>query len=267
MNIEAIGNDWGNPNRAEISRFLTGVTDPIASNMERKPECGILVKNKEDKSGNSGEYPKKHYRSPNESDSNQPHFVSLVSKYGRWSQLTLQFSHEFCHVLLNSDRLGPNFEKSEAAWFDEVVCVVASLYTLKRFAEGPSDFVNEWWKGKGGSILPQEYLEEHQRKVKIKKGYPSKKQFKQWLKDNEPKMRGDPYLAYENVDRFYDRVIADQLLPLFWGESKAGWNAVCGLPTSKLMLAEYLIEWRDALQSNEQRRFVSSVMKKLLVGT
>ena len=60
-----------------------------------------------------------------------PITIRLTARDHLWSKFAYQFSHEFCHVLSNYERLGdgPN------NWFHEALCELASVFTLRRMAE------------------------------------------------------------------------------------------------------------------------------------
>ena len=64
-----------------------------------------------------------------------PSPFSSLPRNRKWSQLAYQFSHEFCHVLSNYERLRDNPNN----WFHEALCELASVFTLRRMAERLAD--------------------------------------------------------------------------------------------------------------------------------
>ncbi|MBM83025.1 MAG: hypothetical protein CMJ78_20890 [Planctomycetaceae bacterium] len=58
------------------------------------------------------------------------YIVKLDTGANAWAQCAFQFAHEFCHVLCNYRNV-PN----QQLWFEETLCEVASLYSLRRMGE------------------------------------------------------------------------------------------------------------------------------------
>lgn len=67
------------------------------------------------------------YRLPNET----LYTVMLSVRDSYWAQYAHQFSHEFCHIISGYDKLKNNSNN----WFHEVICEIASVFTVRRMAE------------------------------------------------------------------------------------------------------------------------------------
>lgn len=57
------------------------------------------------------------------------HFIFLNTKDNRWCQWVYQFSHEYCHHLIDGSLSG---EWSDLLWFEETICELSSLYNLNK---------------------------------------------------------------------------------------------------------------------------------------
>lgn len=57
------------------------------------------------------------------------HIIFLSVKDNHWCQWVYQFSHEYCHHLINGTLSG---EWSDLMWFEETICELSSLYNLNR---------------------------------------------------------------------------------------------------------------------------------------
>ena len=174
--------------------------------------------------------PMTHYRpSPND-----PFFVQLTARDKRWAQFAYQFSHEFCHVLSDYERLGegPN------GWFQEAICEIASVFTLRRMAERwPSSPPYPNWSDYAGQLASyvENCLSKEERRL------PEGMTLSPWLLSEEESLRQDRYQRDKNA------VVAYTLLPIFESEPSA-WNAIRSLPTSSAMFQAYLIEWHTMVE-------------------
>lgn len=59
----------------------------------------------------------------------EQHFIFLMTKDNRWCQWVYQFSHEYCHHLINGSLSG---EWSDLLWLEETICELSSLYNLNK---------------------------------------------------------------------------------------------------------------------------------------
>ncbi len=63
--------------------------------------------------------------------SNQALIGLSINDLKYWAQIAFQFSHEYCHYLINS----PINPQPKGEWFEEVICECASRFTLLRLNE------------------------------------------------------------------------------------------------------------------------------------
>ena len=159
-----------------------------------------------------------------------PITIRLTARDDLWSKFAYQFSHEFCHVLSNYERLGdgPN------NWFHEALCELASVFTLRRMAE-------RWpilppypnWADYASALYDyaDDLLENENHQL------PKGLTLANWLTMHEEEIRRDPYIRDKNA------IVAYRLLPLF-EQDPNGWNALRSLPDSHGSLLEYLADWQ-----------------------
>ena len=57
------------------------------------------------------------------------HIIFLATKDNLWCQWVYQFSHEYCHHLIDGSLSG---EWSDLLWFEETLCELSSLYNLNK---------------------------------------------------------------------------------------------------------------------------------------
>ncbi len=169
--------------------------------------------------------PKIRYRPSDEN----PYVVQLTARDRHWSRFTYQFSHEFCHILSDYERL----RESPNGWFHEALCELASIFSLRRMAEtwtSQPPFPN--WSEYAGSL--GSYAEE----ILLRKEHqlPAGITLSLWLASEETVLRKDRYLRDKNG------LVACSLLPIFESES-TGWNAILNMPDSSTMIKDYLLEW------------------------
>ena len=167
-----------------------------------------------------------------------PITIQLTALDRKWSQFAYQFSHEFCHVLSNYERLRNNPNN----WFHEALCELASMFTLRRMAERwPTQPPYPNWADYAPSLAS--YADDRLNNENSR--LPTGLALGNWLSAHEEQLRSDPYLRDLNA------VVAYQLLPTFEAEP-TGWNAVRNLPDSSGRLMEYLSDWHDSVASTDQ---------------
>ena len=174
--------------------------------------------------------PRTHYRpSPND-----PFFIQLTATNRSWAQFAYEFAHEICHVLSGYERM----RGSRNSWFHEVLCELASVFTLRRMAEGwPSSPPYPNWATYAAelSTYADKYLSREERRL------PTSMTLSAWLLSEEDSLRQDCCKRDKNA------VVAYTLLPIFESEP-AGWNAIRRLPNSSAMFEDYLREWHSLVE-------------------
>ena len=157
-------------------------------NAGRRPECGVYMG------------PEKY-----------GHQIHLDCGLSDLCQAVFQFSHVYCHHLINGPLDGTDFRG--LLWLEEVICTTMSLYVLRRLGEIP------WLVQKCtrlGYRTPQSYLE------LVCKHYPfePRMQSREWLlREAIPVLRSGTY-----QERLYI-LSAFLLLPLFESETSL-WRIV-----------------------------------------
>ena len=186
--------------------------------------------------------PRTHYRpSPND-----PFFIQLTATNRSWTQFAYEFAHEACHVLSGYERM----RGSRNSWFHEVLCELASVFTLRRMAEGwPSSPPYPNWSNYAAelSTYADKYLSREERR--LLKGTT----LSDWLLSEEESLRQDCCQRDKNA------VVAYTLLPIFESEP-AGWNAIRRLPDSSAMFRDYLLEWHRLVEPAD-KPFVALVLR------
>jgi hypothetical protein len=157
-----------------------------------------------------------------------------------WAQYAYQFSHEFCHGLMdhanNWRRLWHSGDHANQ-WVEETFCETASLFALRAMGKSwqtKPPFGN--WKdyAKHLTAYAQDRIDDPKHQL------PAGKTFTAWLGEVLPVQR-------KKWTRENNTIVAKQLLPLFEADP-SGWDA---LPTLNLCareplktLARFMEEWR-----------------------
>lgn len=243
--IRVEGGGWGRAGNAEIEALLYAVADELLMQVPKKLVTPIVVTHSE--------------RSPIALYEKGPHgeyLVHLSAQDRRWAQFAYQFAHELCHVLSNyEESVGADTTKYNQ-WFEEALCETASLYTLRSLAARweASDPAPEW--AAHASAL-RDYAErligEGHRQL------PAGTALAAWLRQNEERLRHDPYLREKN------EVIANLLLPLFERDPE-NWETLRYLnldpADARNTLRQYLHNWY-ANAPEGHKSFLASVLKLL----
>ena len=175
--------------------------------------------------------PRVLYRSSTE----EPISILLSAHNRLWSKFAYQFSHEFCHVLSDYERLRENPNN----WFHEAICEVASLFTLRRMAKRwliEPPFPN--WKDYANHLA--DYTKEVLSRPEAQ--LPKGDTLRCWLSLHEAELRRDSY------QRDMNALVAKQLLPTFESVPE-GWNAIRKFPSSSAKFPFYLREWHSSVDS------------------
>jgi len=233
---------WGKAQPAAIETVLYSVADELMSRLPNKLAAPIVITHTDSapvalyERGPSGEYR-----------------VQLHATGESWHLYVYEFAHELCHILSNyEEHVGPETVKYNQ-WFEETLCETASLFALKSLAAT--------WE----SAPPEPRLAEEAKKLRrffehlIAEGHrqlPHDTPLFNWLRDNEQRLRDDPYRRNEN------EVVANLLLPLFQ-ENPQNWAALNYLnldPTdARNSLSEYLRHWYQNAPP-EHKGFIGGIL-------
>jgi hypothetical protein len=242
LSIRVDGGGWGNACTQDIETVLYSVADELLARVPAKLNTPIVVTHSH---GN----PIALY----DKGANGEYRVQLHARDQRWSQLAYEFAHELCHIMSNyEENVGADTVKHNQ-WFEETLCEAASLYTLRSMAatwESPGDDAR--WAHLAPNLrkfADQLVAEGHRR---LPDGTP----LATWLRDNEQRLRNDPYLRDKN------EAIANLLLPLF-EENPDSWDALHYLNLdpgdARNDFGQYLRNWY-ANAAPGHRAFVASVL-------
>lgn len=162
-----------------------------------------------------------------------------------WCQYAYQFAHELCHVLCGFREGGDDHK-----WFEETLCELASIYTMRRMAE-------EWEKSppypnwRDYSKALRSYADD----VVEKREALDLKQLAAFYAKEKESLRGTA------TQRDKNGRMAAALLPLF-EEKPERWEAVRWLnaarPRGKASFGEFLKNWRDA-SPQKHRAFIEQI--------
>ena len=228
MQIKVLPYDWGEAQRHDIKVLLTDTASHL-NRLLRSPFDGLIHIER----SNDG-VPRVLYRSSTE----EPISILLSARNKLWSKFAYQFSHEFCHVLSDYERLKENPNN----WFHEAICEVASLFTLRRMAhrwltEPP--FPN--WKYYAKHLM--NYTQEIFSRPEVQ--LPEDVSLKTWVSLHEEALRRDCYQRNKNT------LVAKQLLPIF-KSTPEGWNAISRFPSSSAKFPFYLDDWHSSVESADK---------------
>ena len=211
--------DWGGASMADVSKVLRSAADTL---WVQAPERRLAPIHVEPKGGPIVLFkrgPGGVYR------------VRLNTGGTYWAQYAFQFAHEFCHILCR-------YESTEKAnkWFEESVCETASLFALRRMADGwktHPPYPN--WRDFAPHLAS--YAADRIKTARPPEGTT----LAQWYRTHAD------HLRTHSCDRPKNEIVAGVLLPLF--EAKpARWQAVqylnAGARPEPRTFAAYLADWR-----------------------
>ena len=203
-------NGWGDARPVDIARLLTDAASHINREL-RNPVVGTI---------NVLSAPATDHTPRTLVQYSRPgsYSVQLTATERCWSQYAFQFSHEFCHVMIDPHRSEGGSGANQ--WLDEAVCEVASMFVLRRMAKRWAvDPPYPNWSSYAVSIT--EYVNE--RMDKPEHTMPSGVSLHEWFLSNEETLRRDPHQRDKNA------VVAYNWLPIF-EIYPALWNAARCLP-------------------------------------
>ncbi|MDO2453454.1 hypothetical protein [Enterobacter asburiae] len=206
MSIKIIPLHWGDAEITDIQKVLESVINIMDTYFESPINNNITVIHDQTNGpmvlyarGKQGEYQ-----------------VLLSSKDRFWAQYTYQFSHEYCHIRTNY--IGGN---AKTKWFEETICELASVFTLRRMSEiWKTSPPYENWSDYSSKLYnyADELIKSEDRNL------PEGVEFSEWFKENVGDLENDRYMRKVNA------TIANKLLPIFEVNTKL-WLAVTYLNT------------------------------------
>ena len=221
------GDAWGGASRRDVEKVLHSAAQPLLQHFPGRDLAPVEVRSK----GGPIVWYKR-------GASDGAYTVCLDVGGTFWSQYAYQFSHELCHILCRY-RQGKNANK----WFEEAVCEMASLYSLRRMGETwktKAPYPN--WKSYSGSLT--KYAQDLIDKTEVPPAG-----LGAWYEGEKEALRAKAELRDKN------RVLAVTLLPQF--EANPGWweslTYLNRFPSSAdQSLEAYLQQWHRATPAHLQ---------------
>ena len=238
MQIIVDPSNWGEASLGDIEALLLDVASHIQTFLRKPLEGAIVVR----PAPAYDWVPKTLFREFAEGS----FFIQLTARDRKWSRFSYQFSHEFCHVLSEHERL----KDSPNNWFHETICELASVFTLRRMAQQwPSNPPYANWADYAESLASyaQERLSRKEHQL------PEGTTLSAWLLSEEEALRKDPYQRCKNA------VVAYSLLPIFESDP-TGWNAIQWLPDSSALFKDYLSNWHSQVEPID-KPFVNCIIQ------
>lgn len=244
--ISVAPGNWGTAQVRDIQQVLESVADELRGQVAYPREATLNIR----VVPRNGAPRVLYQRGPN-----GEYMVHLTARNERWFQYAYQFSHELCHIFSNFDHkeMKDNEAVTDHQWFEETLCEMASLSTLKHLTRTWADTPPA---GKWAAYAPTfakyaDHLlaEEHRR-------LPAGQSLSQWYRENGIALRKSPYQREKN------ELAASALLPLF-EEGPGNWRAIIYLNPDKVGplkgFNDYLTAWYAACPS-EQKELVRQTM-------
>lgn len=180
--------------------------------------------------------------------SNGEYIVRLSVEGTYWAQFAYQFSHELTHVLARHE---DTKEDRNHQWFEESLCVTASMFTLRQMAitwRTSAPYSN--WKNYASALRRYADNEMSERGRQV----PSNMTFASWYKETESELESEDVDSPEARNKQF--VVASQLLPIF-EKNPDSWESVSYLSVRKTdgsYLQNYLNNWyRSAPEKHKSR--------------
>jgi len=230
--------DWGDASIDNINKLLENVASQLSQYFIKLPINRIRVRY--DPNG-----PQTLYRNNQNED-----FIVILSVHNLyWDQFAYQFSHEFCHILSEFER----FKGLSNKWFQEVICEVASLFTLKQMAR-------EWrcsapypnWQDYAAVL--EEYANNRIDKHKLRQD----KKFNDWFSEKEFILRND------SINRKLNTIIAVNLLPLFQ-ENPGEWESIRYFPDIEENFPIFIKNWIMNVPESH-KAFITKIAKNFEIS-
>jgi len=226
LDIRVDAQGWGGGDARQIAIVLDAVAAELLSKFPGRPLPSIRV-------SHSVQAPVALY----ERGPGGELRIELTASGSDAGPYVYEFAHEFCHVLSNHERHPHHAVTRNHQWFEEALCEVASLYTLKTLAAV--------WQEKAPSAalaaaapqlrqIAERFEQESHRKL------PPGTTLASWYRaSGEQLARG----AYQ---RGSNEVVANLLLPLF-EENPDLWEAIgfLNLDAPGTTFQQYLQTWHD----------------------
>ena len=221
--LTVYSSEWGGASVTEIQILLRNVQKTFYGTLARPPTNNVQVWR------GHGDPLITDRQSPRE-----PLRIYLDANGRYWAQFSYQFAHELCHLVCDSDRFQTDTDQPHPwMWFQETLCETASLFTLRRMAEGwKKNPPSPNWKDYAPHLrnYAQVRLDDSQRQL------PTGMRLADWYAANRF------VLATNATLRPLNGVVANRLLSIFEANPRA-WRAVQYLPVTRGTMTQYFQAW------------------------
>lgn len=233
MSIIIIENNWGTASIENIQKVLESAYTELTSVCATEVTYPIRVKHRID-----GDTPLTLY---NRSSSGE-YVILLAISDMYWDQYAYQFSHELCHILSNHDKNKGN----KCRWFDETICELASLFTLRRMVASWS-ITPPYQNWADYATKLREYADKYLKSEE--RAMPKGHNLQTWFTVHRSQLETNPY------NRKLNGLIANILLPVF-EHNPIIWRTVIYLNTYDLSdndsFEVFLNKWKQEVPINLQ---------------
>lgn len=162
------------------------------------------------------------------------------------------FSHEFCHILHNFEVVtigNPNL------WFHEGIAFMSSIWALRQMAETwkkDSPFGTHVAQDGGRASFSDNFNHYANAYLNVFPGYQFDGTGEEWLKQHENVLRDEFFQTGGFTQYHLAAQLTFKFLPIF-EEHPEAWNAVRKMPATKGKMHEYMQEWYDAVDIQDQQ--------------
>jgi hypothetical protein len=175
VDIRIIDGGWGDAKANYIQAILNSAADELLKYFPDRRLNPIMVEHNEDG-------PRTLYRRGPDGET----IVWLDVEDSYWAQFAYQFSHEFTHILAGYENV--KVDQNPNQWFEESLCVTASIFTLRQMAItwGTSPPYS-WLKSYAPSL--RKYADDVMNKQGSR--LPPNMTLAEWYKENEANLRSE----------------------------------------------------------------------------
>ena len=217
---------WGNALTEDILKVLESATELFQKNIQ--PEVfnskKIIIQN------SSFHDPPIDHPCMYKRDFQNWIFLSVQDKL--WAKYAYQFSHEFCHHLIESDFIN---SCDQFGWFEESLCELASIHSIKNMAQT--------WTIKPPYSNWKEYaksLNEYANEILFRESNRIEIPLSSWINDNIEQLSRDRYQREKNC------LVATHISDVFF-ENPNLWNTICYINkinvVEDMFFEEFLDQW------------------------
>lgn len=237
LRIIVLPDDWGNSRIEDMKKVVDSAAHPLASQLNAASSFAPVIIQRS-KSGPITLYQR---------GAGNEYVVRLDSSDRAWAQLAFQFAHEFCHIICNYRNVN-----NPQMWFEETICEVASLYSLRK--------MGETWKTNPPYSNWNTYadaLTDYAR-TRIAEQADNSQTLADFYRENSAA------LEEKGTNRKLNNFIAVKLLPHFEADP-TGWQTIqylnLGNAKENKTLSAYLSAWHQRVPKN-QRDFVAQIARE-----